>query len=64
MVEGINSVSTRDMPLAYAGQLLAGRNGHYVNVTVLRLQHPEPQTIDTHPRQFTFPGGHGQNDAR
>src|SRR5579864_1044165 len=44
IIETINSVATRDMPLAYTNLLLRGNPGTSVDVTVLRRQ-PEPQKI-------------------
>jgi carboxyl-terminal processing protease len=45
MLEAINGVATRDMPLAYAEMLLAGEPGSSLEVSVLRLRKPEPQKI-------------------
>jgi carboxyl-terminal processing protease len=45
LIETINNVATRDMPLAYAEQLLRGDMGSNVEVTVLRLRNPDPQKI-------------------
>ena len=45
MLESINGVGTRDMPLAYAEMLLNGDNGSNVEVSVLRVRKPEPQKI-------------------
>ncbi len=45
MVEAINGVSTRDMPLAYADIMLQGEAGSNVELTVLRFRKPEPQKI-------------------
>jgi carboxyl-terminal processing protease len=45
MLESINGVATRDMPLAYAEMLLMGENGTNVEVSVLRVRKPEPQKI-------------------
>ena len=45
LVESINGVATRDMPLAYAEQLLAGDPGTSVEVTVLRMRNPDPQKL-------------------
>jgi carboxyl-terminal processing protease len=44
IVETINGVATRDMPLAYTNLLLRGNPGTSVDVTVLRRQ-PEPQKM-------------------
>jgi len=44
IIETINGVATRDMPLAYTYLLLRGNPGTTVDVTVLRRQ-PEPQKM-------------------
>lgn len=41
IIEAINGISTRDMPLAYADVLLHGDPGSTVELTVLRLRRPE-----------------------
>ena len=38
LIESINEVATRDMPLAYAEQLLRGAPGSTVNVSLLRMR--------------------------
>lgn len=45
IIESINGISTRDMPLAYADVLLQGEPGSTVELLVLRLRRPEPTTI-------------------
>ncbi len=45
LIESINNVATRDMPLAYAEQLLRGNPNSTVEVTVLRLRTPDPQKV-------------------
>jgi carboxyl-terminal processing protease len=45
LIESINNVATRDMPLAYAEQLLRGDLNTKVDVTVLRLRNPDPQKM-------------------
>jgi carboxyl-terminal processing protease len=45
LIESINNVATRDMPLAYAEELLRGDAGSTINITVLRLKNPEPEKI-------------------
>lgn len=42
IIEAINGVSTRDMPLAYADVMLEGDPGSTVELTVLRMRKPEP----------------------
>ncbi|MBZ5626902.1 MAG: carboxyl-terminal protease [Acidobacteriia bacterium] len=45
MVESIKGIATRDMPLAYASMLLQGDAGSTVEISVVRVRHPEPQTV-------------------
>ena len=45
VLETINGVATRDMPLAFAELLLEGDPGSTVEVGVLRFRKPEPQKI-------------------
>lgn len=45
MLESINGIATRDMPLAYAELLLSGDPGTNVEVSVLRVTKPEPQKL-------------------
>jgi carboxyl-terminal processing protease len=45
MIESIKGISTRDMPLAYASLLLQGEAGTTVDLSVVRVRRPEPQTI-------------------
>src|SRR5688572_19746117 len=45
MLEAINGVATRDMPLAYAEMLLSGDPGTSAEVSVLRVRKPEPQKV-------------------
>lgn len=45
IIEAINGISTRDMPLAFADVLLQGEPGSTLELTVLRLRRPEPTTI-------------------
>jgi carboxyl-terminal processing protease len=45
MLESINGVATRDMPLAYAEMLLSGEPNTSIEVSVLRVRRPEPQKI-------------------
>lgn len=45
IIEAINGVSTRDMPLAYADVMLEGEPGSTIELTVLRMRKPEPATI-------------------
>ncbi len=45
VIETINGVATRDMPLAFAEMLLRGEPGSTVEVGVLRFRKPEPQKL-------------------
>src|SRR5277367_5283255 len=45
VLETINGVATRDMPLAFAELLLKGDAGSTVEVGVLRFRKPEPQKL-------------------
>lgn len=45
LIESINGVATRDMPLAYAEELLRGKPGSTVEISILRLKNPEPQKM-------------------
>jgi carboxyl-terminal processing protease len=56
MIEAINGVATRDMPLAYAELLLGGEPNTSVEVSVLRLRNPEPQKITLARGPVRLPG--------
>jgi carboxyl-terminal processing protease len=45
VIETINGVATRDMPLAFAEMLLRGDPGSTVELGVLRFRKPEPQKL-------------------
>jgi len=45
MIESIKGIATRDMPLAYADMLLQGDSNTPVDISVVRVRHPEPQTV-------------------
>ena len=46
LIETINNIATRDMPLAYAEQLLRGDAGTRIDISVLRLKNPgDPQKL-------------------
>lgn len=55
LIESINNIATRDMPLAYAEQLLRGDPNTTVQVTVLRLRNPDPQKITLTRTNLQFP---------
>jgi carboxyl-terminal processing protease len=45
MIESIKGVATRDMPLAYASLLLQGDSNTTVDLSVVRVRHPEPAPV-------------------
>jgi carboxyl-terminal processing protease len=55
MIESIKGVATRDMPLAYAYMLLQGDAGSEIELSVVRVRRPEPQTVKLMRANFTTP---------
>jgi carboxyl-terminal processing protease len=55
VLETINGVATRDMPLAYAQLLLEGDPGTTVEVGVLRFRKPEPQKMTLTRAMIQYP---------
>ena len=55
MIEAINGVATRDMPLAYASLLMQGNAGTTVELSVVRVRRPEPHKISLTRAQITYP---------
>jgi carboxyl-terminal processing protease len=55
LIETIDGVATRDMPLAYADQLLQGAPNSTTNITVLRLRNPDPQKITLTRASISYP---------
>ena len=55
LIESINNVATRDMPLAYADQLLRGDANSKVEVTVLRLRNPDPEKLTLTRTAISYP---------
>ena len=55
VIESINGVSTRDMPLAFAEQLLEGDAGTSVEFGVLRVQRTEDQKISVVRAAVSYP---------
>jgi carboxyl-terminal processing protease len=55
LLESINNVATRDMPLAYAEQLLRGKPNTNIDVTVLRLRDRDPQKVTLTRTAEVFP---------
>jgi carboxyl-terminal processing protease len=60
LIESINNVATRDMPLAYAEQLLRGDAGSTINITVLRLKNPEPEKVALTRASLAYPAVAGK----
>jgi carboxyl-terminal processing protease len=55
VIESINNVSTRDMPLAFSQMLLGGDNGTTVELSVLRVRKTEPQKISLIRTNIVYP---------
>jgi carboxyl-terminal processing protease len=55
LIESINNVATRDMPLAYAEQLLRGNPNTTVEITVLHLRTPDPQKVTLTRANVAYP---------
>src|SRR5690349_13632621 len=55
VLETINGVATRDMPLAFAQLLLQGDPGTTVELGVLRFRKPEPQKLTLTRASVTYP---------
>jgi len=55
MVETIRGIATRDMPLAYANILLAGKAGTTIDVSVMAMRHPEPKKITLTRAEIQYP---------
>lgn len=55
VIETINGVATRDMPLAFAQLLLKGDPGSTVELGVLRFRNPEPQKLTLTRAMIQYP---------
>jgi carboxyl-terminal processing protease len=55
MIESIKGISTRDMPLAYASMLLQGDAGSTIELSVVRVRRPEPNTVKLTRAMLTLP---------
>lgn len=60
VVESINGVATRDMPLAFADILMRGDAGSTVELGILRLRKPEPQKISLTRQKIDYPAVTGK----
>ncbi|MFM2124730.1 MAG: hypothetical protein RL328_1181 [Acidobacteriota bacterium] len=56
VVESINKISTRDMPLAFAELLLQGDPGSEVELSVLTARQTDPQTLKLKRAAIAYPG--------
>ena len=55
VIESINNIATRDMPLAFAEIMLKGENGTTVELSVLRVRRSEPQKITLIREPLAYP---------
>ncbi len=55
VVESINNVSTRDMPLAFAEMLFQGDNGTSIELSVLRTRKSDPQKVVLNRAPLVYP---------
>ena len=55
LIESINNVATRDMPLAYAEELLRGNPNTNIEITVLRMRDRDPQKVTLTRVNITLP---------
>ncbi len=55
VIETINGVATRDMPLAFAEILMQGDPGTTVELGILRLRKPEPQKLTLTRQTIAYP---------
>jgi carboxyl-terminal processing protease len=60
VIESINNVSTRDMPLAFAELLLQGDAGTSVEISVLRVQRTEAQKFNVVRAPIVYPAVSGR----
>lgn len=63
VIETINGVATRDMPLAFADMLLKGDAGSTVELSVLRFRKPEPQKMTLTRAALRYPAVTGKMSA-
>ena len=55
VIESINNVATRDMPLAFAEIILSGDSGTTAEMSVLRVRKSEPQSITLMRTNLVYP---------
>jgi carboxyl-terminal processing protease len=64
VIESINNVSTRDMPLAFAEQLLQGDAGTTVEFGVLRVQQTEGKKVSVVRADISYPAVTGRMEGQ
>ena len=60
VIESLNNVSTRDMPLAFAEEILQGDPGTTVDISVLRVQKTEAQKVTVTRAMIVYPSVTGR----
>jgi carboxyl-terminal processing protease len=55
LIDSIKGIATRDMPLAYAEQLLRGEPNSTIEITVLRIKNPEPVKVTLNRAAIQYP---------
>src|SRR6202142_4317424 len=55
VIESLNNVSTRDMPLAFAEQILEGDPGTAIEISVLKLQKTEATKVSVTRAMIVYP---------
>src|SRR6266851_2430441 len=59
-IETIKGVATRDMPLAYAEQLMRGAPGTTIEMSLFKSRKPEPQKVTLSSAVITYPAVHSE----
>jgi carboxyl-terminal processing protease len=60
VIESLNNVSTRDMPLAFAEQILEGDPGTSIDISVLKLQKTEATKVSVTRAMIVYPSVTGR----
>jgi carboxyl-terminal processing protease len=55
VIESINNISSRDMPLAFSEMLLQGDAGSTIEISVLRTRRSEPQSVTLTRAMLVYP---------
>jgi carboxyl-terminal processing protease len=64
VIESINNVSTRDMPLAFAEVIMQGDAGTNVEFSVIRVRRSEPSKVSVTRAMVTYPAVTGSVDGQ